>query len=142
MYPNNRSKWIGEFYQEEITDIADKMYEYAVVKNSTKQEGVKPMIRRKRVNESDSQEKKSVIGLWKDFLKELQNNSSYKELDMGRWYKVFARDDSRCIITMKVISALGLWKVVFQDVDGNTEMFLVGSEDQYWDMQDYWGEKF
>lgn len=96
----------------------------------------------KRVNESDSLKKKTVIGLWEDFLKELRNYSSYKELDMGRWYKVFARDDARCIITMKVISALGLWKVVFQDVDGNTEKFLVGSEDQYWDMQDYWGEKF
>ena len=67
VYPNNRSKWIGEFYQEEITDIADKMYEYAVVKNPTKQEGVKPIIRRKRVNESESQEKKSVIGLLENF---------------------------------------------------------------------------
>ena len=32
-YPNGKSKWLGAFWQKDLTDIADKMYEYAVVRN-------------------------------------------------------------------------------------------------------------
>ena len=94
-----------------------------------------------RIN-TERESKNSVLDLWSKFLNDLRDNASYKELDMGRRFKVFARNDGGCIITMKVISALGLWKVVFQDVDGHTKIFLVGDKDQCHEMEDYMFSKY
>ena len=98
-------------------------------------------LKRRRVSE-EIKSGNSVQDLWNQFLNDLRNDSSYEELDVAKYFKVFARKDSRCIITMKVISALGLWKVVFQDVDGQTKIFLVGDKDQYDEMVDYWFNRF
>lgn len=52
VYPNNTSKWIGQFNlsQDDIIDIADCMYEYAVVKNPFKLES---LTTKKTKNESN-----------------------------------------------------------------------------------------
>lgn len=56
VYPNGKSRWIAQFKLKEdnLVDMADKIYEYVVVKNPIKHEGVKGKHTLKRVNESET----------------------------------------------------------------------------------------